>query len=196
MNAVFKQRPALCEADIVQAATLLMLDCGYNAMSMRMLAKTLGVHAGSLYYHFPGKVELLEQVLSSVLQRRLDDWKVCKPKRRGALENLNAFVLFHLQRSSAFANEERLFERELRHVDDGLQTRLVALHGRYLGALSEIIVQGIRHGQFQVCNIDLTSQCLLSMISGVTKTVGSVNAMDRSVTESIAMLCRRLMQTQ
>ena len=48
----------------------------------------------------------------------------------------SAIVLFHLQRSSAFSNEERLFERELRHIDDGLQTRLVALHGRYLGALS------------------------------------------------------------
>lgn len=196
MNAVLKQRPALCEAAIVEAATRLMLDCGYTAMSMRTLARSLGVHAGSLYYHFPGKVELLEQVLTSFLQRRLDDWKVCKPKRRGALENLNAFVMFHLQRSTEFANEERLFERELRHIDDELQTRLLELHGQYVGEVSEIIVQGIRHGQFQECSVDLTSQCLISMLSGVTRTMGSAKAMDRSVTEPIAMLCRRLVQIQ
>jgi AcrR family transcriptional regulator len=196
MNSLLKERPVLCDSAIVRVATQLMLEQGYSAMSMRTLARTLGVHAGSLYYHFPGKRELLEQVLTSVLQERLDAWQAFKPALGGVLDQFDAFVLFHLRRSIEFGGEERLVEREMRHIDEASQYQLNKLHARYVGELSEIITHGIEKELFQVCNIDLITQCMLSMLSGVIIAMGSEAVTDRSLTDPVAMLCRKLVQVR
>lgn len=154
------------------------------------------MHAGSLYYHFSGKRELLEQMLTSVLLERLDAWQVFKPALGGFLEQFDAFVLFHLRRSIEFGGEERLVDREMRHIDETSQCRLTKLHARYVGELSEIIAHGIQQGLFQVCNIDLIPQCMVSMLSGVIIAMGCEAVTDRSITDPVAMLCRKLIQVK
>lgn len=43
---------------ILDAARALFADHGYQAISIRMIAKKLGYSSGSLYYHFKDKAEI------------------------------------------------------------------------------------------------------------------------------------------
>ena len=47
---------------IVNAAIDLIMEGGFSAMSMRSLARKAGMQAGSLYYHFPSKIDVLEEI--------------------------------------------------------------------------------------------------------------------------------------
>lgn len=51
------------QQEIVRAAARLFHACGYAATSMRDLAAALGVTSAALYYHFPGKEDLLVAVM-------------------------------------------------------------------------------------------------------------------------------------
>jgi AcrR family transcriptional regulator len=50
-------------ARIMDEAATLFLQRGYEATSLRHIADTVGMKAGSLYYHFASKEELLTEIL-------------------------------------------------------------------------------------------------------------------------------------
>src|SRR5918992_3535523 len=58
-------RPALSTAEIVRAATAIADAEGLDALTMRRLAKTLGVTPMALYTYVPGKAELLDLMLDA-----------------------------------------------------------------------------------------------------------------------------------
>lgn len=63
-------------ARIMDEAASLFLQQGYDATSLRHLAETVGMKAGSLYYHFASKDELLTEILErgmAVMESAFDD---------------------------------------------------------------------------------------------------------------------------
>jgi AcrR family transcriptional regulator len=61
------RRPTLTVDAIVSAAIELADEAGLGALSMRALAERLGVGTMSLYTHVPGKAELIDVMLDTVL---------------------------------------------------------------------------------------------------------------------------------
>ena len=61
---------------IMDEAATLFLQQGYDATSLRDIADAVGMKAGSIYYHFASKDELLAQILHrgiTVMQTAFDD---------------------------------------------------------------------------------------------------------------------------
>ena len=61
---------------IMDEAATLFLQQGYDATSLRHIAEAVGMKAGSIYYHFASKDELLAQILHrgiTVMQTAFDD---------------------------------------------------------------------------------------------------------------------------
>jgi AcrR family transcriptional regulator len=120
-------RPGLSVDEVVAAAVELADAEGLAALSMRRVAERLGVGTMSLYTYVPGKAELLDLMLDTVLaeEARQDgadgDWRAGLEQR--ARED---WALFHrhpwvLQitpgRALLGPNETDLFEASLRVVD-------------------------------------------------------------------------------
>lgn len=63
------QRPGLSRARITEAALVLADASGVESLSMRALAKALGVEAMSLYNHFRNKDDLLDAMVETVVGR-------------------------------------------------------------------------------------------------------------------------------
>ena len=83
---------------ILDAAAALFVESGYDATSLRRLAELVGIKAGSLYYHFDSKDDLLTAVLQrgvDVMHRAFDE-----AERRSAgappMERIEAHVRAHL----------------------------------------------------------------------------------------------------
>jgi TetR/AcrR family tetracycline transcriptional repressor len=58
--------PALDQRQIVQAALDLLDEVGFDGLTMRNLAKKLGIQAASLYWHVRGKQELLSLLADEI----------------------------------------------------------------------------------------------------------------------------------
>lgn len=163
-NAVATQVGA--DQTIVNAAIELILEGGFSAMSMRSLARKAGMQAGSLYYHFPSKVDVLEEVLDSLLQQRLNGWLSVKPKGGGASVQLNTFISFHLSRAVRNPREEDLLMLEIKNLNGVQRATVVAQDELYTRELMAIIRQGVYAGLFRVPDVDIAARALLGLLTG------------------------------
>jgi len=58
--------PALDQSQIVQAALVLLDEVGFDGLTMRNLAKKLGIQAASLYWHVRNKQDLLSLLAEEI----------------------------------------------------------------------------------------------------------------------------------
>lgn len=58
---------AIDKKAVVATALTLLDDVGYDGLTMRVLAKALGVQAPTLYWHFPSKQDLLDQMADALV---------------------------------------------------------------------------------------------------------------------------------
>ncbi|WP_095152651.1 TetR/AcrR family transcriptional regulator [Pseudomonas sp. Irchel s3b5] len=124
---------------IIDAAIALFSEYGFQAISMRDLAKQVGVNAGSLYNHIENKQELLYEILELTLSSLIATTKR-STKRQGTPER--KFQAF-LQSFSSFRGvDERgliLLYREVVSLDVKRQTDIRDLQQSYLSLLEDIL---------------------------------------------------------
>ena len=65
-------KSARTRAKVLSAAARIIRDRGYKAATMRAIATEAGIEAGSVYYHFGSKEEILDKVLDKGLRDLLD----------------------------------------------------------------------------------------------------------------------------
>ena len=58
--------------EILNAGAKLIVERGYEAFTMRAVASLVNVKAGSIYYHFASKDEIVEEILNTGIARLLD----------------------------------------------------------------------------------------------------------------------------
>ena len=89
---------------ILDEAAALFLRLGYEGTSLRQLADTVGMKAGSLYYHFASKDDLLTEILRrgiDVMQTAFDEAEASTGSAR-PVDRIEAHVRAHL--SALFEN--------------------------------------------------------------------------------------------
>jgi AcrR family transcriptional regulator len=89
---------------ILDEAAALFLRHGYEGTSLRQLADTVGMKAGSLYYHFASKDDLLTEILRrgiDVMQTAFDEAEASTGSAR-PVDRIEAHVRAHL--SALFEN--------------------------------------------------------------------------------------------
>ena len=64
------QRAGLTRAAVLDTAHALLAEDGLDALTMRALARRLGVAPNALYSHVPGKTELVDALLDDRLVAR------------------------------------------------------------------------------------------------------------------------------
>lgn len=85
---------------ILDTAARLFREQGYAATTLRTIAAACGMKAGSLYYHFAGKDEIVAEVLRTGVQRTYDDVRAAVqalPPGADAQALLGTAVRAHLQ---------------------------------------------------------------------------------------------------
>lgn len=112
---------------LLDAAAELFADRGYEAVSMRDIAKVVGVTQANLYYHFKDKADLIEATLAYVFELRGLSLHASLANRPG--EELEAFVRWFVDALMT----DRVFARLLyRELLDGDERRIAALSGTVL----------------------------------------------------------------
>ena len=123
---------------ILEVAAELFADSGYEAVSMRDIAKRVGVTQANLYYHFQGKADLIEATLSQVFTARaaeLDSWLANHPN-----DQFQAFIHWLVRALMTDRTFARLLYRELL---DGDENRIAALSRTVLQVPFQTLVAAV-----------------------------------------------------
>ncbi|MFJ4651516.1 TetR/AcrR family transcriptional regulator C-terminal domain-containing protein [Nocardia sp. NPDC088792] len=99
---------------IVRVALTQLDEVGLEALSLRRVAKDLGVHPSALYYHFTNKQELLDEMARAIIadalnladaphRQRWDDWLVflARTQRRAVRTHRDGAILMFRSRPTA-----------------------------------------------------------------------------------------------
>lgn len=141
---------------------------GYEAVSLRALAKEVGVQAGSLYNYIPNKQEFLFRLLTSIMEELLVELDERLVGLEDPRDRLRAFIALHIEFHTRRKDEVFIGNMELRCLTPKHRAKVVKLRADYEQKLCQIIRDGNERGLFKVSDVVVASYATISMLTGVS----------------------------
>lgn len=133
--------------ELIQAAASLFRDQGYEKTTVRDIGNAVGMHSGSLFYHFRSKEELLVAVMAQGIIRtteQLERALAAAPSLRARLS-----ALFHVHLNSLLGENQAALEvilYEWRSLSASARPALIELRDRYEALWQEVLDQAAAAG--------------------------------------------------
>ena len=86
--------------EIVRVATKLFKEKGYSAVTMRDLAKAMGIKAASLYNHINSKQDILNAIIISLAEEFTDGMSIIQSTNDSCINKLKKIIELHVKISS------------------------------------------------------------------------------------------------
>ena len=144
------------------AALRLFAQYGYAAVSMRQIAREVGVQAGALYKYFPTKQDILFDLLAGHMLALEVAW------REDAGSELSDFVRFHVRYHLTRPREMFISYMELRSLEPENFRRIRELRRGYEAIPRQMIEEGIAKGAFNVVDTEVTTRAIIALLNGLT----------------------------
>ena len=151
----------------VRAAALkLFSQHGFAAVSMRQIAKEVGVQAGALYNYTPDKQSLLFDLMKAHMQDLLEA-RSTSLANGNALARLKDFARFHIRFHSERPDEVFIAYMELRNLTPQNFEIIEGLRRRYEDELEAILQAGVAEGTFAVADTKIATLAVIATLTGV-----------------------------
>ena len=151
----------------VRAAALnLFARHGFAAVSMRQIAREVGVQAGALYLYTKDQPSLLFELMRAHMDELLTAWSA-RPQRATPLEQLEDFARFHIQFHLDRPDAVFIAYMELRNLSDDNFAAIEALRRQYEQELEKILEAGHAAGVISVPDTRLATMAVIAMLTGV-----------------------------
>lgn len=139
---------------------------GFGAVSLRQLAKSCGLQAGSFYAYYRSKDDLLQDLITSYLEDLQQSWQESSFNRIDPARTLADFVSHHLEFQSTRRDESLIANMDLRNLPEPGRRQISAMKACYERELKSILTSGERLGLFN--QDSMTSTVILSMLTGLS----------------------------
>jgi AcrR family transcriptional regulator len=119
-------------AELIEKSALLFRTKGYDNTTVRDIAAAAGIQAGSWFYHFKTKQDILAAIMEQGLQRSLAEIEVIAAQPLAPSVMLHRLVEAHLH--TLLAPDHHFIAvllYEWRSLDEASRDRLVSLKDRY-----------------------------------------------------------------
>jgi len=154
---------------IYDAAIQLIAEHGFEAVSLRQIAREVGLQVGSLYNHITDKQDLLLNIMQRVMKDALESLHVEVDHHQPAVAQLHGFVRSHINFHTEKTAGSLIATNELRSLTTANYKRIVALRDQYDDALRKILKAGRDEGIFVVENIELTAAAMNALLTDVSR---------------------------
>jgi AcrR family transcriptional regulator len=152
---------------VLESATRLFTEKGYEAASVRDLAAELEIRPSSLYHHFPGK----QHILFAICMRMQTDFNAQvmpelstqRPPDQAIASAVRQHVIFgHRRKGEVVVNI-----RERRSLPAEQLAQVNALRREYRDTMARVIEAGCERGVFRVGDPKLAAMAIVDMINGL-----------------------------
>lgn len=156
-------RRTQARARIVRAAHELIARGGYREASIAAVARRAGVATGSVYRHFPSKVELFAEVFRTASQREVDAVAAAAAGASGpAPARITAAVEVFAQR--ALAGRRLAWALLAEPVDPAVEAERLHFRGAYRDVFAAILRDGVAAGELPAQDCELCASALVGAI--------------------------------
>lgn len=135
--------------DLVDIATKLFSEHGYEATTVRMIADAMGVKSGSLYSHIASKDEVLLRIVMSVAEDFYESAEAARESAAGSEAQLRAMCRAHLEVLYRRQDAVRVYYDEWRRLDPKSRRQIARLRDDYEAHFTQVIEEGIANGTFR-----------------------------------------------
>lgn len=148
------------------AALKLFARQGFAAVSMRQIAREVGVQAGALYNYTPDKQSLLFRLMKTHMDELMEARKA-RSVPKDALHQLQDFVRFHIGFHLERPDEVFIAYMELRNLTPENFREIETLRREYEDVLEAILRSGVQEGVFDVPDPKIATLAVIAMLNGV-----------------------------
>ena len=144
-SATTKQRTIRDE--ILDAAAEIIVREGYDACTMRAVAALVDMKAGSLYYHFRSKDEIVEEILNQgmeTLYARLAETMRGLPKEASFADRLAAAVGVHV---SSLVGKDPTYMHVYEHLPPIIKRRSRKMREKYAQLWHDLFAGAVASGE-------------------------------------------------
>jgi AcrR family transcriptional regulator len=181
--------------EIVDIASRLFYERGYQSVSTRALAQAAGIQGGSLYHHFSSKEEILYRIVQygsgeffAGLLPHLEADGV------GYRERLDRFVRAYITDAQPRRYAIAVLFRDMAHLSPDHFVELQAVRRHFQQAVQRFLADGVAAGEFRVPDAKLAGIAILDLLKGVDAWMREPGRLSRrQVADTYAVLVLQLM---
>ena len=156
-------KPETRQQEIIRVAAKLFKEKGYSAVTMRDLAKAMGIKAASLYNHINSKQEILNAIIISLAEEFTDGMKQISTSNDSCIDKLKKIIDLHVNISSKNSYGMASLNNDWMH----LVTQLAyykKLRSDYENDFKTILERGIKAGEIVSAKPDVMMFSILTTL--------------------------------
>ncbi len=139
-------KPSPMRGEILDAAAEIIVRQGYEACTMRAVAALVDMKAGSLYYHFKSKDEIVEEILNQGIETLFDFVQETirgVPQDAPFAQRIEAAVRAHI---SSMVGKDRKYMHVYEHLPPIIKRRSRKMREKYAHLWHELFAGGVASG--------------------------------------------------
>ena len=148
---------------IIKVAATLFRERGYNAVSMRDIAKVMEMKASSLYNHISGKQEILSSLIIEVAQAFTSEMSKIIATHSTALKQIEKVVEIHIDVTVTYSENIASLNNDWMHLEGKLDHYL-SLRTCYEKKFREIVLKGKESGELKNVNTEVLIYSILTTL--------------------------------
>ncbi len=157
--------PEAMRARIIETATSLFVERGYDGVAMREISDACGITKAALYHHFAGKADLLSEIftvyldeMAAVIATGLASGGTAEDRLRRIIRGMFALPVERRAILRLAMHDVRSLEPEQRAMVG------VAHREKFLGPMQGLISEGLVSGEFAAKDPELVVWMLLGTV--------------------------------
>jgi AcrR family transcriptional regulator len=148
-------------AELVSAATDILIERGYANVSVNEIAKAAGVSIGSLYNYIRRKQDVLWLVMDSIYRQVEDLLLVERSEAANPIDALRHTLARYLSAVYGARGGILLMYQECRNLEKGARKEIMRRETRIMKVFTEIIQDGVASGHFKCSDPELAGLNML-----------------------------------
>jgi AcrR family transcriptional regulator len=157
------------QKQIVSAARRLIVKYGSEHVTVRRMAKEIGVSEGAIYRHFQSKSDILSFLIDDIEETLIGDVVKNISEKSGSLETLNAIVTDHI---SSIEQKKGVSFQVIAEIvslgDKKLNKKIYLVIEKYVLRIKEILARGIAEGVVRPeLDLEASATLFFSMMQGL-----------------------------
>ena len=181
--------------DIVQAATWLFAEQGFDGTTTLQISKEAGITEPVIYYHFKGKNELFTGIIASTFERFFAHLDALPEKTDTEFEKIEKLIALHFDVVKEMPDEIYLAvsacPARLKDPDGICRKSIQEVRRRLKNYLTGCLEAGMATGEFHTVPKDATVNLIVAMLNGLIRQRGLKFKEVKGLKETAVEFCRR-----
>jgi len=150
--------------EIITTAAKLFKEKGYKSVSMRDLAKELGIKASSLYNHITSKEEILSLIIMDTAAEFTNHITQIVPRKITTAQKLENIIEMHVEMTLQKPNYLACLNNDWHHLDEENRKVYLEMRSEYENNFKIILNEGIVQGELKNANVEIILFTILSTL--------------------------------